>query len=312
VLVRGETGAGKELVARVVHDYGARKAGPFVSINCGALPDSLIQGALFGHERGAFTGADRQTPGVFEQAHRGTLFLDEIGELSAVAQASLLRVLETGALTRLGGVQPITVDVRVVAATHRDLEAMSKTGAFRADLWYRLGALVLEIPPLRERPEDLRPLVDRFLAAAARATGRERLAIDDDAAACLAAYPWPGNVRELRNEIERAAVLATGDLIRTADLSTRVARSTGHAPLAPSTALDDDDGDADDGDDAPDELASAAGGDLKTRVERFEAEVIRQALSAANNHQPTAARTLGIPLRTLVYKLRKHGLQRAR
>ncbi len=305
VLVHGETGSGKELIARSIHDHGARAPGPFVAINCGAIPDALIHAALFGHERGAFTGADRQAPGVFEQAHRGTLFLDEVGELSAQAQASLLRVLETGTLVRLGGSQAVAVDVRVVAATHRDLEERCRAGAFREDLWYRLNALTLTVPPLRDRPEELRPLVDRFLAAAAAATGRAGLTIDDDALACLAAYAWPGNVRELRNELERAAVLASGDVIGRAELSERILRAAGVTP-ADGEAADDGDGE-----DAV-ALPRGAGGDLKTRVERFEAELLRQALAAADGHQPTAATALGLPLRTLVYKLRKHGLQRGR
>lgn len=305
LLILGESGTGKEVLARAVHRASPRRDYPFVAINCGAIPDALIHAALFGHERGAFTGADRQAPGVFEQAHRGTLFLDEVGELSAQAQASLLRVLETGTLVRLGGSQAVAVDVRVVAATHRDLEERCRAGAFREDLWYRLNALTLTVPPLRDRPEELRPLVDRFLAAAAAATGRAGLTIDDDALACLAAYAWPGNVRELRNELERAAVLASGDVIGRAELSERILRAAGVTP-ADGEAADDGDGE-----DAV-ALPRGAGGDLKTRVERFEAELLRQALAAADGHQPTAATALGLPLRTLVYKLRKHGLQRGR
>jgi DNA-binding NtrC family response regulator len=215
VLVLGESGTGKELVARAVHAKSPRAAGPFVGANCAALPENLLDAELFGHAKGAFTGADRDRAGLFEQAHGGTLFLDEVACLSPRAQDSLLRVLETGELRRVGGTKVERVDVRVVAATHEDLEDES---AFRRDLYYRLNVLRLDLPPLRERAEDVPRLAETLLDRVAAETGRRRR-LAPDALAALAAYRWPGNVRELENALRRAAALADGDVLQAADFA---------------------------------------------------------------------------------------------
>ncbi len=212
VLVRGETGSGKELVARAVHRHSPMGRGPFVAINCAVLKAELAESELFGHERGAFTGADRRRRGVFEEAHTGTLFLDEVAELSPPAQASLLRVLETGALRRVGGEQEIRVKVRVVSATCRDLPALVAQGRFREDLYYRLAQFEIHVPPLRARASDLPALTAALLHRIAEETGRER-DLDDDAMRRLMAHPWPGNVRELLSVLRRAACLAEGRTI---------------------------------------------------------------------------------------------------
>ena len=203
VLIHGETGTGKEVIARAIHEGGPRKKQPLRCINCAAIPGTLIESVLFGHEQGAFTGADKSARGIFEQADGGTVLLDEIGELAASAQAALLRVLETKKVTRVGGDKEIDVDVRVIAATHRDLEAMVEAGRFRQDLLYRLNTMTLRIPPLRERVDEIRPLAERFLKEARRQAGTDVRAIDPQALAALERYPWPGNVRELRN-VDRA------------------------------------------------------------------------------------------------------------
>ncbi|HLL25520.1 MAG TPA: sigma 54-interacting transcriptional regulator, partial [Kofleriaceae bacterium] len=208
VLIHGETGSGKEVIAQAIHDGGPRKKAPLRAINCAAIPQTLLESVLFGHELGAFTGADRPAAGIFEQADSGTVFLDEIGELAPSAQAALLRVLETKKLTRVGGHTEVEVDVRVIAATHRDLEAMVDAGRFREDLLYRLNTMTLRIPPLRERVDEILPLAERFLREASSKAGSAVKAIDLEAATALERYTWPGNVRELRNVIERAVVLA--------------------------------------------------------------------------------------------------------
>ncbi|HMG21834.1 MAG TPA: sigma 54-interacting transcriptional regulator, partial [Kofleriaceae bacterium] len=222
VLIHGETGTGKEVIARAIHDGGSRRKQPLRCINCAAIPGMLIESVLFGHEQGAFTGADKSARGVFEQADGGSVLLDEIGELAAPAQAALLRVLETKHVTRVGGEKEIEVDVRVIAATHRDLEGMVEAGRFRQDLWYRLNTVTLRIPPLRERVDEIRPLAERFLKEARRQAGSDVRTIDPRALAALEGYGWPGNVRELRNVIERAVVLAEGSTITPADLTDRV------------------------------------------------------------------------------------------
>jgi len=211
VLLRGETGTGKELAARYLHELGVRRAGPFVAINCGAIVDGLAESELFGHVKGAFTGAHRQHVGAFERADRGTLFLDEIGELPLLLQAKLLRVLETSRVHPVGSEEEVVVDARIVCATHRDLEAMVVAGRWREDLYHRLGVLVVHLPPLRERPEDIPLLLERFAREAADELGRP-VVLAPEAVAAARRHPWPGNVRALKNAVLRAAALVDGPI----------------------------------------------------------------------------------------------------
>jgi DNA-binding NtrC family response regulator len=247
---------------------------------------------LFGHEQGAFTSADKSARGIFEQAEGGTVLLDEIGELAAPAQAALLRVLETKKVTRVGGDREIDVDVRVIAATHRDLESMVQAGRFRADLLYRLNPMTLYIPPLRERVEEIRPLAERFLKEANKQAGTDVRSFDPAAMAALERYPWPGNVRELRNVIERAVVLAEHNVITLGELTERV---RGAPPAAAA---------------APPEAGEGPIGDYKEHVRRYEIELIIKALAAHNGNQTEAARALQLPLRTLVHKIQTYGIRK--
>lgn len=293
VLIAGETGSGKELVARAVHERGPRRRGPLKAVNCGALPDNLIESQLFGHERGAFTGADAAHPGLFEQAHGGTVFLDEVGELSASAQAALLRVLETRRVTRVGGTEERPVDVRVVAATHRDLHADARGGAFREDLLYRLDGMTLIVPPLRHRVEEIMPLAARFLADAGRASASPVTRIDTDARHRLEQHDWPGNVRELRNVVERAVVLCTSEVIGIDDLPERL-QGASQTPIARSEPPGGD-----------------GGAGFKDRVRRYEVDLIIDALRRAGGNQTAAAKSLGMPLRTLVHKIKTYGIKKS-
>jgi two-component system response regulator HydG len=236
VLVRGESGTGKELVARAIHFQGHRKDGPFVAVNCAAITESLLESELFGHERGAFTGAIRTKPGKLEQASSGTLFLDEIGEMPPQLQTKLLRALQERAFERVGGTETIHVDIRVIAATHRDLERAVKEGAFREDLYYRLNVLPIDVPALRDRLEDVPLLADYFLAQKTEDLGGRAKALADTARQALAEYDYPGNVRELENIIERAMVLADEDVIQPQDLPIR-GRRPGAPPCPPLTEL---------------------------------------------------------------------------
>jgi DNA-binding NtrC family response regulator len=296
VLILGETGTGKEVVARRIHEESARREGPLRAINCGAIPAPLLASVLFGHERGAFTGADSRTAGLFEQAHGGTVFLDEVGELSSEAQAALLRVLETKRLMRVGGTEEVEVDARIVAATHRDLPERVAGGTFRQDLFYRLNTLTITVPPLRDRPADVEPLARQFLEDAARSTGSPVRDLDADALARLRAYAWPGNVRELRNVIERAALVADGPVLRTADLGDRVAAAG--ATLAPTAVAA-----------AVGALAAGEDLDFRERMKAIETELIVDALKKAQGNQTEAAKILRMPLRTLVHKLKAYGIR---
>ena len=236
VLVRGESGTGKELVAQALHQRSARRGRPFIAVNCAAISRELVESELFGHEKGAFTGADARRTGKFEAAHGGTIFLDEIGDMSLETQAKVLRVLEDRKLERVGGNQAVEVDVRVVAATHRDLERECKAGRFREDLYYRLKVAQVELPPLRERAEDLPALANHFLEQLAERLGRPKKPLAAEALARLARHPWPGNVRELRNAIEQAAVLAATDTIQASDL--RLPEKMPSGMPVPAAALD--------------------------------------------------------------------------
>jgi len=294
VLINGETGSGKEVVAQAIHDGGSRKKAPLRAINCAAIPQTLLESVLFGHEQGAFTGADKATGGIFEQADGGTVFLDEIGELQPSAQAALLRVLETKKVMRVGGHKEIEVDVRVIAATHRDLEAMVEAGRFRQDLLYRLNTMTLRIPPLRERVDEIKPLAEMFLKDASSKSGTGVRSIDPKALDALEAYSWPGNVRELRNIIERAVVLAEGKSIQLADLTERVRGGA----RAQRTQVE------------PESVDEQGSADYRERVRKFETELILRALHKANGNQTEAAKALNLPLRTLVHKIQTYGIKK--
>jgi transcriptional regulator with GAF, ATPase, and Fis domain len=295
IILHGETGTGKEVLAQLIHDSGPRKGRRIVRVNCAAIPKDLVESTLFGHERGAFTGALQQQKGVFEEADGGTVFLDEIGELPPAAQASLLRVLEVGAFNRVGSSREIQVDVRIVAATHRDLEAMADEGTFRADLYYRLSGVVIEIPPLRDRQDELEPLAWRFLHAANKANGRRVEGLSPETFALLKAYSWPGNVRELRNVIERAVVVTQGALIGPEDLPARV-RTGGRSPEArPGKAS------------APETQGPEQ---AREKVHQFEARMLQETLAAVGWNRAEAARKLGMPVRTLSYRLKVLGVKK--
>jgi len=282
VLICGESGTGKELVARQIHASGPRADGPFVPVDCTTLRDTLIESQLFGYVKGAFTGADRASLGFFRAAEGGTLFLDEVGELPAAMQSKLLRCLEENAVVPLGGVEAIPVDVRIVAATHRDLQALIARGEFREDLYFRLNVVRLEVPPLRTRKSDLICLAEHFLARQAELYDEPSKVLSSDAMAALMAYEWPGNIRELANAMEHAYVLCRGDTITTRDLPVSVqAASVSH--LTP-------------GDSAVVPLAVA---------ERL---LITRALQAAGGNQSRAAAMLQIDRRRLYRKVRSYGL----
>jgi two-component system NtrC family response regulator len=281
ILVHGESGTGKELLARAIHYASPRRRGPLVAVNVGALPETLIESELFGHERGAFTGADREHRGRFELADSGTLFLDEIGDLPRGTQVKLLRVLQEQAFERLGGTRPIKVDVRLVAATHRDLPAMVRAGDFREDLFFRLNVVAITLPPLRERREDVPLLVDHFLRRYAD-EGRAR-AVSREAMDLLLKHDYPGNVRELENLVHRAVVLARGETVTTADLPLHVLGLK------------------------PEPKASETGG-FAERVRAFERALILEALDKAGGVQTRAAAALGMSERHLRYKLKKYRL----
>ena len=279
VLIEAESGTGKELIARALHETSARAGGSFVPVDCGALPAGILEAELFGHERGAFTGAHQASPGLFRAASGGTLFLDEIGELPVAAQAKLLRALQEREVRPLGASRPVPVDVRLVAATHRDLGQEVAAGRFRADLFYRLRVVALSIPPLRERPEDIPVLAARFLA---RLSGDGRVrALEPGALAALAAHSWPGNVRELENAIEGAAALARDGRIGADDLRLGPRDGSAAAPL-------------------PEQIPLA--------LEAYEAVCLREALRRCAGDVPGAARLLGIGRSTLYRKLARHGL----
>src|SRR5436305_3257225 len=235
VLIEGESGAGKELIARAIHGSGERRGKPFVAVNCGAMPENLVESILFGHEKGAFTGATEKHTGKFVEASGGTLFLDEVGELPPAAQVKLLRAIQEGQVDPVGGRKPIKVDVRIMSATNRNLIADVKTGRFREDLFYRLHVFPITVPPLRERPEDIPDLVRHFLVRFAAEEGKRIRAVSADALALLNAYPWPGNVRQLENAVFRAVVLAEGDEIGAAEFPQLLHARMSAPTIAPAT-----------------------------------------------------------------------------
>jgi DNA-binding NtrC family response regulator len=284
VVITGESGTGKELVARTIHQLSSRRAGPYVGLNCAAIPETLMESELFGHERGSFTGADRRREGCFESANHGTLLLDEITEMKIELQAKLLRVLEEQRVRRVGGNAEIVLDVRVLAASNRDIMQAVRDGKLREDLYYRLNVLTIELPPLRERRDDLPMLVQNFVQHYAARNNKEIVGVDDEALAALQAHPWPGNVRQLRNVIERAAVVCHGRVIRRSDLAHEFQSIT-----------------------------SVDGGYVKVRIgstlEDMEKELISRTIEFSDGNKTHAAQILGVSTKTLYNKLERYRKQ---
>ncbi len=304
VLILGETGTGKEVIARHVHRSSPRAKHRMVVINCAALPGNLIESALFGHEKGAFTGADTIKKGVFEEGDGSTVFLDEVGELSPAAQAALLRVLESKRFSRVGSAKEISVDVRIIAATHRDLESMVEAGTFRADLYYRLNTMTLKVPALRERSEELEPIARAFLAETVQRWSTTARDFAPATLQILARHAWPGNVRELRNVIERAAVICTCELLQPEDLPERLrAKSAANEP----PRVIEDERPSGVAVSLPEEPGAAP---FRDRIRDYEVRLITDALDAAGGNQSRAAEILQMPLRTLVHKIKAYGLKK--
>jgi two-component system NtrC family response regulator len=286
VLILGESGTGKELIARAIHYSSPRADRPLIKVNCAALPENLLESELFGHEKGAFTGAVARRIGRFEQADQGTIFLDEIGDLSPSLQSKLLRVLQEKEFERVGSSQTLRVDVRVIAATNRNLEEAIRKGTFREDLYYRLNVVTLSLPPLRERKEDIPPLIEHFLRKYSRENRKTVAAVSREAKDLLMNYPYPGNIRELENIVERAVVLSRGDTITTQDLPLNLRESK-----------------------VEDLMKDAARGrSLPETLEEIERLRITQALAKSRGVQTQAAEDLGISERVLRYKMKKYGI----
>ena len=294
VLIQGESGTGKEVVAQAIHRLSPRAKKGFLAINCAAIPDSLVETELFGHEKGSFTDAIEEKPGLIEMADGGTLFLDEISTLKLELQAKLLRVLETETVRRVGGVKDIPVDLRVIAATNRDLRQALKDGEFREDLYYRLSVMVIDIPPLRERAEDIDKFAVAFVADYNKSTFKNVQGISDDALRLLRQYEWPGNVRELRNVIERAMILCSGDMIHVGDLPAEI------VSVEPSMALA--------GNVVPIPPV-AEGVDMEAMVAGIRKRMMLDALAQTQGNKSQAARLLGLSRDQFNYGLKKYGLQ---
>ena len=289
VLILGETGVGKEVVAEAIHSRSSRRAGPLVKINCASLPENLLESELFGHERGSFTGADRRKIGFFEAAGGGSIFLDEIGEMAPALQAKMLRVLERKVITRVGGTDEIPVDVRIIAATHRDAEAEVRAGRFREDLYFRLAGFTLAVPPLRDRVEEVVPLAQHFARRVAEELGQPAPQLSEDAQLALRSHDWPGNVRELRNALERAVVVQTGGTITAEDLPDRVCDAGRRArPPLPDGSIRDQ---------------------LRDQLADLERAAIVEALETFGGNQTRTAQRLGISRRALIYKMERLGLK---
>ncbi len=286
VLIEAESGTGKELLARMIHQKSLRSSGPFVAVNCAALPENLLESELFGFEKGAFTGANVSKPGKFELANHGTLLLDEIGEMAPILQAKLLRVLQEKEVDRIGGKDPVEIDVRVIATTNRDLFALVQEGEFREDLYYRLKVVCLTIPPLRNRLEDIPLLVDFFCKKYRESYGRRDVDLSAEAMECLISHDWPGNVRELENTIQRALTLCSDSLIRPQDLLISASQSTASIQ-------------------SNGELGFSAG----VTMREMECQLIQKTLENTGGNRTQAAKRLGISLRTLRNKLNEFGLQ---
>ena len=289
VCIRGETGTGKELIARTLHEKSPRQGAAFVSLNCAAVPAELMESELFGHERGSFTGAAARHIGKFEQAHRGTLFLDEIGDMPVPMQAKLLRVLEEGEIERVGGSGPFSVNVRVVVATHRNLEEQVRQGTFREDLYHRVFVFPILLPPLRERREDIRVLAEHFAQQLAEQSSWKPKEFSPEAIAALEAYAWPGNVRELRNVIERVLLYASGDVVEAATVQ-RALPQAGAALAAAS------------------ESVASTGGTLAERVESFERQTLLTELKRHRHHMTNTAKAMGLERSHLYKKCQQLGI----
>ncbi len=293
VLVVGESGVGKELVARAIHQRGPRASGPFVPINCGAIPEGLVESELFGHVRGAFTGANSDRPGLFKAASGGTIFLDEIAELPLAAQVKLLRAIQEKRVKPVGGTRDLEVDARIIAATNRDLAEEVKEGRFREDLYYRLNVIQIFVPALRERREDIAELAQSFIERYAREAGRERLVLAPEALALMQAYPWPGNVRELENAVERAVTLAEGPTITAEVLPAQI---RGVSALGGEDRVE----------------LPATGMDLQGHLDDVERRFLKLALDRSGGVKKEAARLLGLTFRSMRYRLAKLGLSTPR
>lgn len=279
VLITGETGTGKELIARAIHRQSSRKEHPFIKINCAAIAENLVESELFGYEKGAFTGAVTAKPGKFELAHRGTLFLDEVGEIPREIQAKLLQALQDQSFERVGGLKTISVDVRLVAATNRNLLQEVREGMFREDLFYRLNVFPIEVPPLRERPEDILPLTSHFIGKFNRKLGRQIEGIDPEVGECLLAYPWPGNIRELEHLVERMILMEEGSLLTMASVPNEIAQ-TAHEPR------------------------------LRIHMEETERQIIARCLDECDGNVTRTAERLGLSRKGLQLKMIKHRLRK--
>jgi len=287
ILISGESGTGKEVLAKSIHYISPRKDNPFIAVNIPALPETLLESELFGHEKGAFTGAEKAKKGRFELAHLGTIFLDEIGDIPINIQVKLLRVLQEHQIERLGSTESINIDVRIIAATHQNIEQKIKDGTFREDLYYRLNIVLLDLPPLRERREDILPLIDHFIEKYAKENNKEKLSLSKEASDSLIKYNFPGNVRELENIIERAVVLCRSEVIIFNDL-----------PIVVN------------GFKAENEISLKESGTMIEQVEVLEKQLIYDALSKANGNQSLAGRMLGLTERNLRYKMQKYGIKK--
>jgi two-component system response regulator PilR (NtrC family) len=295
VLITGESGTGKELVARAIHAGSPRRDRPFVAVNCGALPDTLLDSELFGHMRGAFTGADANRKGLLEVAEKGTIFLDEIGEMSTMVQVKLLRVLQERKFRRLGGTEEVEADIRIIAATNRDLSRMVAAGEFREDLFYRINVIPVKIPALRERQDDIPPLAEYFVGRFAGQMKKGVTGISGAAMACLRSYAWPGNVRELENAIERAVALERTPAVLPESLPDAVRAAGGAAASHPGTQADD--------------LTLEEGFDLEQHVQGIERDYILEALRRSQGVKKNAAELLGLSFRQFRYLLKKYSIQ---
>ncbi len=286
VLIRGESGTGKELIARAIHFNSPRNKKPFIAVNCGALNENLLESELFGHEKGAFTGAEKQRRGRFELADGGTIFLDEIGDISSATQVRLLRVLQEQQFERVGSSETLSVDVRVITATHKNLEEAITAGKFREDLFYRLNVVAVEVPPLRKRREDVTVLLDHFLLKYAKENRRKKLSFSKEAWEHLVRYDYPGNVRELENIVQRSVIFSRGETITTEDLPQIVKNGKTESPVSKQPS-----------------------GNFSERVENLEKDLIFEALRITGNNQSKAAVQLGLSERNLRYRLKKWGIK---